>query len=266
MKLVSIVVPVYNTKKEYLDKCILSLLRQTYKRIEIIIIDDGSKRECANYCDKFSEKYENIIVLHKENAGVSSARNCAIKIAKGEYISFVDSDDWVDKDFIENLVYKMEETISDMSIVNISIEDGEERKDDRTKNKVYLIEQNNIFREILHNKNISGYLCNKMFKKSLIKEELNEEIYYSEDFVFCAQYSENIKCAVYNNKKLYHYRQEGEHATADFTYNNRIFSLLKAYEIIEDIYMKNDIKEINSIYLNRLKIALNLRARYKYMI
>ena len=101
-ELISVVVPVYNVEK-YIDKCINSIINQTYKNLEIILVDDGSPDNCGNICDEYAKKDNRIIVIHKENGGVSSARNIGIKNAKGKWITFVDSDDWIENDYVEKL-------------------------------------------------------------------------------------------------------------------------------------------------------------------
>lgn len=93
---VSIIVPVYNIES-YVKKCINSLIDQTYKNIEIILVDDGSTDGSSVICDEYSNKYENVIVIHQENQGLSGARNSAIRRVTGEYIMFVDGDDWIEK-------------------------------------------------------------------------------------------------------------------------------------------------------------------------
>ena len=100
--LISIIIPVYNAEK-YLKKCLDSVINQTYKNLEIILVDDGSTDKSPEICDKYAEKDSRIIVLHKENGGVSSSRNAGLDIFKGEYLSFVDSDDYVEPDYIEYL-------------------------------------------------------------------------------------------------------------------------------------------------------------------
>lgn len=95
---VSVVVPVYKTQEKLLRACIESLMKQTLKEIEIILVDDGSPDNCGNVCDEYAEKDTRIIVIHKKNEGVSVARNVGIEMAKGKYISFVDGDDWIDAD------------------------------------------------------------------------------------------------------------------------------------------------------------------------
>ena len=96
MKKISIIVPVYNTKEKYLKKCLDSLISQTIQpQIEIIIVDDGSKKDIAELCDAYAQKYEYIKVIHQNNQGLAMSRNNGMKQAKGEWIMFVDSDDWV---------------------------------------------------------------------------------------------------------------------------------------------------------------------------
>lgn len=101
--LVSVIIPVYNVDK-YLEKCIDSILNQTYKKIEIILVDDGSTDTSGHICDRYKEKNNNIIVIHKKNEGLGYARNSALKIASGKYVTFIDSDDYADSDLIMNLI------------------------------------------------------------------------------------------------------------------------------------------------------------------
>lgn len=113
--IVSIVVPVYNVEK-YLRRCVDSLIRQTYKNVEIILVDDGSTDGCTKICDDYAKLDNRIKVLHKKNGGLSDARNAGLTVASGDYVSFVDSDDWVHEDFIKILVNMTEETGADISV------------------------------------------------------------------------------------------------------------------------------------------------------
>ena len=113
--LISIVIPVYNVKK-YLSKCIDSVISQTYSNIEIILVDDGSNDGCSEMCDKYKKNDNRVIVIHKENGGLSDARNVGIKIARGEYITFIDSDDFIEKNYIEYLYSLINENNSDLAI------------------------------------------------------------------------------------------------------------------------------------------------------
>lgn len=118
--LVSIIVPAYKVEK-YLPKCIESILAQTYQNLEIILVDDGSPDNCGKICDEYGEKDNRIIVIHKENGGLSSARNAGIDICRGEYISFIDSDDFVSPYFIEILYKGIVECSADISGVDSGV-------------------------------------------------------------------------------------------------------------------------------------------------
>ena len=106
---ISIIVPVYNIE-EYLPRCIESILNQTYNNLELILVDDGSKDKSGEICDAYAKKDNRVVVLHKENGGSSSARNAGIAIAKGEYLGFVDSDDYIEPDMYEKMVAVIEKT------------------------------------------------------------------------------------------------------------------------------------------------------------
>jgi len=115
LPLISIIVPIYNIA-EYASECIQSLINQTYKNIEIILVDDGSTDHSPVICDEFAEQDERIKVIHKRNGGLSDARNAGLDVATGEYIGFVDGDDWVDEDMYETLYHLIYEHQADISI------------------------------------------------------------------------------------------------------------------------------------------------------
>ena len=94
MKKISVIIPIYNVEK-YLKRCIESIIKQTYSNLEIILVDDGSPDGCAKICDEYKNKDERIVVIHKKNGGLSDARNAGLKVATGEIISYIDSDDYV---------------------------------------------------------------------------------------------------------------------------------------------------------------------------
>ena len=112
-KMLTIVVPVYNVQK-YIYKCEDSILSQTYKNIEVILVDDSSPDECGTICDKYAEKDKRVRVIHKKNGGLSSARNSALDIANGDYVGFVDSDDWIEPTMYEEMVQFLEDENCDM--------------------------------------------------------------------------------------------------------------------------------------------------------
>lgn len=259
--MVSIIIPVYNTKKIYLKQCIDSVTRQTFQNIEIILIDDGSEKEIFDLCDALKEQDKRIRVFHKENGGVSSARNLGLQMAEGEYISFVDSDDWIEAEFIERLVEAIEGEI-DLAICSIDYAKSSTKNILPKEYRLVEYDRMSTYQTLLYSNKVGGFLCNKLFKKSFIKNNLHEELYYTEDFVFTAEYCELIRKMVFVDLPLYHYRHNNESATNTFTYNTRILTLLDAYQELEKIYYRNLPTEISKIKCNTLKIALNLRARY----
>lgn len=101
--LISVIIPIYNVE-QYLEQCLDSVVNQTYRNLEIILVDDGSPDKCGAICDAYKAKDERIIVIHQENQGLSAARNAGLDICKGEYIAFVDSVDWVEADYIDAML------------------------------------------------------------------------------------------------------------------------------------------------------------------
>ena len=111
--LLSVIVPIYNVE-DYLNRCVDSIINQTYKNLEIILVDDGSPDNCPQMCDDYAKKDSRIRVVHKENGGLSDARNAGMKVATGEYVSFIDSDDYISLDFYETLFQTMVDNDSDI--------------------------------------------------------------------------------------------------------------------------------------------------------
>lgn len=202
---VSVIVPIYNVEK-YLRRAVDSLLAQTLKEIEIILVDDGSPDNCGTIVDEYAEKYDNIVAVHKENGGSSETRNYGLEIAKGEYIGFIDADDYTSSDMFE-LMYKQIENKTDLVICNFEeIFVGGHKRDVI----VDLPEQGN--REEIVNAlafgNLGGYVWNKLFKNTVINENKIRfplEIPLGEDTVFCCEYIRYISSFSVVNKCLYHY-------------------------------------------------------------
>lgn len=145
-ELISVVVPIYNVEK-YLSRCVESILNQTYKNLEIILVDDGSPDACPQICNEFQEKDPRIRVIHQENAGLSAARNTGIKYATGAYIAFVDSDDYIDENMYEVMYEDIQKNVADLCICDICCvnEAGEKIREENIEslfaNKVYTSEE-----------------------------------------------------------------------------------------------------------------------------
>lgn len=196
MNKVSVIVTVYNTEK-YVEECIVSLINQTYKNIEIILIDGGSIDNTPEICRKYESKYKNIRLVHKENEGVSAARNRGITEATGDYIFFVDGDDWIENNTIETLVWLEEENKADISFIikeGHTDSTGEVLIDDGKK-------------MLLHILNVSAVeTWGKLFKKQLFDDIRFPEGKLHEDLYIMPTIFLKCKKVVAYHKGLYHYR------------------------------------------------------------
>ena len=208
MPKISVIVPVYNSEK-YLPKCLDSLINQTFNDIEIICVNDGSTDSSAEILNHYAEKYDKIKIITQRNQGISSARNTGIEHAAGEYISFVDSDDFADETMYENLIkYLPQELICfEAQVFPFDSKNPLQKMIINNKKGVHKITD-----KIIQNTNI--YLWNKLFKTSIIKDNNirfpNGLIF--EDFPFVWEYMLSIKNVCYVNKKYYFYRQHSSSA------------------------------------------------------
>ena len=170
INLISIVVPIYKVEK-YINKCIESILNQTYKNLEIILVDDGSPDNCGKIADEYAKKDNRIKVIHKQNGGLSDARNAGIDIAKGKYIGFVDSDDYIEKDMYEYLINLINENNTDISICDFKYiyEDETVKRNKEQKVQNITLNKKEALIELLGNK-IGNYAWNKLYKAELFKE------------------------------------------------------------------------------------------------
>jgi len=207
-KLISVIIPVYNVEK-YIEQCIKSVINQTYKNMEIILINDGSKDKSGEICNEYSQKDERIKVIHTENFGVSNARNIGLDEAKGEYITFIDADDYVDEKYIEQLYVQCKNTNSDISIIGtIDFKDEDNKIKNKTHYYTKILNKEQAIKEMLNEKYYVGVVWAKMYKKELwngIRFNLNTKI--AEDLEVL--YEIFKKCTLINvdtSNLLYYYR------------------------------------------------------------
>ena len=263
-KKVSIIVPYYNTDIETYKKCQDSICNQTYANIEVIVVDDGSRNDYAKNLEEVAALDTRIRVIHKLNGGVSSARNIGLQQVTGAYVAFIDSDDWVETNFIETLVNELETNNVQISVVDVLNEYGTEVTINNTNCETKIIAKHELYDSMLSNsERVFGYLCNKLYKSELLCHTLNEKYHYCEDLVFNALYFQKIQYAAVSSAKLYHYRLGAENSTSNLSYNHRILTLIQAYKEVESIYQIECPEKIVFIRCAILKQALNIRARFK---
>lgn len=219
---ISVIVPVYNSE-QYLYKCIDSILSQTFTDFELILVNDGSKDGSGDICDEYAEKDNRVRVFHKENGGVSRARNLGLEEAKGEWMTFVDSDDWVSTSYLNNFVNDVDDKtkfIMHGKYMRSHVREIEEKFEEiKTSNKHSLFEELKI--------TPNGQICSKLFKSSIIKENklrFNQYISLSEDTLFILKYVSFIEEIKY--RSIYHYNymfvEESLSTTSKVDYNSNL--------------------------------------------
>lgn len=185
MSLVSIIVPVYNTER-YVKTCIESIINQTYKEIEIIIIDDGSTDSSATICDSYAAKYEAIKVIHQENSGVAVARKVGVECATGKYVMFVDSDDWIEKDMIRKMYLTAEQRYADIVCCEYFIDGVDYSLPSKCKvpNYTEYVNKQEVFKDLNLYNAIYVWLWNKLFSKKLFNSNIDyfEGVKMGEDY------------------------------------------------------------------------------------
>ena len=207
--LISIIVPIYKVEK-YLERCIQSIIEQTYKNLEIILVDDGSPDNCPQICDEYAKKDTRIVVIHQKNGGLSSARNAGLDIAKGEYIGFVDSDGYISRDMYEVLYNAIKATKAEIAICNYNKvnEHGEEVKREiqgEIIEDIITFNKEEAIKEILHAKIIKCYVWQKLFKKECFETLRFPEGKNYEDIAISITCLENVNKIVGINKHEYYY-------------------------------------------------------------
>lgn len=258
LPLISVIIPVYNPGK-YLYACLNSVIGQSYQNLEIILIDDGSTDGSSAVCDEFAQKDRRITCIHQTNSGVSKARNRGLGVARGEYIHFPDSDDYLELDTYEYLIDLMNQ--HQCEVVNfehfITYTDKEiPHSFNQDRYGIFSVEGT-------HKQFMNGvqFCCNKLFHKRLIMGEnkedrlfFREDIYRGEDTLFAAYAIERAKRIWFDSRPLYHYVQSEESACRG-KFRKTQLSILKLYEAYEPLY-KQKYPEIWSDFLLFMEEAL----------
>lgn len=244
--LISVIVTIYNIE-EYIEECIDSIINQTYKNLEIILIDDGSTDNSGKKCDEFAKKDNRIKVIHKKNGGVSDARNVGIDIARGAYIQFIDGDDYIEKDMIEFLYYNIQKYSADISICSNYIFDEEECID-KGQNKLYIYDRLEAIKETLIDEKICSYLWNKLFKADLMKDIRFPKNRLFEDLLVFPKLVERASKIVLDDVAKYYYRQRTGSILHKQSKELRLAYINAALEVIEYLKLKAPELEVYFAY------------------
>ena len=230
--LISVIVPVYKVEK-YLPKCVDSILNQTYENLEILLVDDGSPDSCGEICDRYGEKDKRVRVIHKKNGGLSSARNAGIDAAKGEYLGFVDSDDWIEPETYEEMLQMaLGEQVKFVCAgrYDVSEETGE-KTPGLCPQKSEVISAEEMIRRLFFFENCDSAAWDKLYHRSLFAGIRYPLGVHSEDTPTTYRLIEKAEKAAVLNKRVYNYL----HRQNSITYspvNSSTFDLEKHTETI----------------------------------
>lgn len=206
-ELISIIVPVYKVE-QYLEKCVYSILNQTYQNLELILIDDGSPDKCPKICEKLAQVDSRIIVIHKKNGGLSSARNAGIDIAKGDYIGFVDSDDYIDKQMYEKLYNNMKKYDADISIGKFQkVYETSEIKTEFIDEVIDVWSRKEALSHLYDKKYFGCEAWNKLYKRYILDDIRFPEGKIYEDEFTVHRFIERANKIVNTNQICYYYLQ-----------------------------------------------------------
>lgn len=237
--MISIIIPIYNASK-YLNQCLQSIINQSYKNFEVLLIDDGSTDNSKMICKKYLNKDKRFHYLYKHNEGVSSARNLGLEHAKGEYIIFVDSDDYCDTNMLNEIVKQMDKNTlicfgyyQKFKNKNISMSINNCNNKELTKN---------IYTYIIDSESIGGYLWNKVFSTEIIKRHnirFKNNVHFLEDMLFVIEYIKFINQVKYINLPLYYYRMRINSVSSDL-FSKKNLSMLDALKLLIQQFKPND--------------------------
>lgn len=242
--MISIVVPVYNVSK-YLDKCLQSIACQTYKDWECILVDDGSKDDSGAICDRWAQKDSRFMVIHQPNQGVSVARNNGIKEADGEYLCFIDSDDWVDSKYIQNLYEHIGEAEIAVSGLTQEYDDHSGIKTVPSVTKLFPLEPTSILDFVdLNRKFLLFAPHEKLYCRDIITKyniHFPVDCAYGEDLQFNYSYLEHVKTIAQIAECDYHYRIIGSDTLSTKLRPNQFEQDYKQWKLLRDFYVRHNL-------------------------
>lgn len=254
-ELVSVIVPIYKAEP-YLDRCVQSIVDQTYTNIEIILVDDGSPDDCPTMCDAWAKKDSRIRVIHQENGGFSAARNAGLDAATGAYIQFVDSDDWIEPNMVEALVICALQTNADIVRCGYYEENGTQQLAFSSTAQTHCPDQNTLVVDLMNDGLLSGALWNKLYRRTALGATRFRNG-YSEDVLFNYLLLAKEPKVVYISEVYYHYRVNNGSVT-NSVFRPTAFSIIEVKkQILEDHQGEVIAADCLKGYLNSAMIVMN---------
>lgn len=254
---ITVIIPVYNVEK-YIGKCLESVLNQTYKNIEVIIIDDGTKDNSGIICDDYAKKDLRIKVIHQKNQGLSGARNTGLKTAIGDYITFLDSDDFIDEKMLEEMLLALKKNNADIvECGTIYCNEDETYIRENTKDEVKVYKNEYQIKELVFSGNITTTSWGKLYKKELFKDfEFPLGKYHEDTFTTYKLLHLSSKTVVLN-QSFYYYRQvNGSIMNSKFNIKHldAVEAVVKRSQFIEKYYSKYKKYEYANIVYSCCKV------------
>lgn len=256
--LVSVIIPVYNVEK-YLKKCVDSVLNQTYRNLDIILVDDGSTDLSGKMCDELGIDDKRVTVIHKQNGGLSDARNAGLNVARGEYYAFVDSDDYISSDMIEIMVNSARENSCEIAICNMVrfSESGESALFYHPVAQKQILLGENRFKTLKQ-----PSVCNKLFKASLFQNiRFPKGKYYEDTFVY-HELLYRAKCVVLTGSNSYWYLERSDSIVGSPKYTSRYFDFIEAVWKRAEFLIENNVKSYGEEACLSLYAAFSSAVKY----
>ena len=233
---ISVIVPVYNVE-QYLERCVDSIINQTYTNLEIILVNDGSTDNSGKLCDELAKKDERIRVIHKENGGLSDARNRGIDESESDLVGFIDSDDYIDSDMYEVLLKNLNDTDADLSMCALYDVYNNTPEAQVTNKETWKLSSEQAIKMVMEAKILSVTAVNKLYRKSLFTD-LNFEVgKIAEDaFIMIKLLDKCEKIVATNEKKYYYVHRENSITTQKFS--TKFLNVIEAYEQNSNIILE----------------------------
>lgn len=251
MELISVIVPIYKVE-QYLSRCIESLLEQSYNNIELILVDDGSPDRCGEICEEYAQKDNRIKIVHKKNGGLSDARNAGLKIASGNYVAFVDSDDWVSKDYLKSMLVALEKSKSDICECEVIRTSGVVKDSCMVRDgEIYIYQTEEALKLLIQDQIFHQYVWNKLYRRECLENIPFEVGKINEDEFWTYQVFGRAKKVVKIFNRLYFYLQR------DSSIMGKEFSL-KRLDALEA-------KALRQKYIDKYYPELSLIAKVNFM-